>query len=223
MFGSEEYVSCLAREYGCQVLASDAQVRILVTITPNNASQLEPDLHLGLDTMRIAYQAIRHTHWLEAVSSQGPLKELIRVVKDVRRRFPGLQYLNIWSIQYLVRLLLFPLFFSVLQCWWCMMRLPDRTPLPLGPAFRRVFQLLAAGLFLPNAPILTDPTEPTQGIGCELTRDQMVGGGKRRKGIWGRRQTSRPTSAGSKSNGRRFCRFSTQSPAVTVPSSPSLQ
>lgn len=82
------------------------------------------------------------------------------MVKDVRRRFSGLHHLNIWVLQYL--------------CYFSLMKEPERIPLPLGPAFRRFFQLLSAGIFLPNAAPMYDPAEPSRPLGSDLTFEQMV-------------------------------------------------
>jgi hypothetical protein len=36
---------CVSREYGCEIAGLQAVVRLLVTILPQNAKLLEPDLH----------------------------------------------------------------------------------------------------------------------------------------------------------------------------------
>lgn len=54
------------------------------------------------------------------------------------------------------------------------MNTASQQPLSAGQAFRRFFQLLAAGLLLPTSPALSDPCEQARRIHQSLTYEQMV-------------------------------------------------
>ncbi|EFP05975.1 hypothetical protein CRE_04924 [Caenorhabditis remanei] len=155
----------LPTEDGCIISSHNKQVRVLVTINPLDSVKLEPELHLDETRMMINHFSLRHVSWLTEMTECIPKETvqeyhaLIRVLKDVRSRFRGLQPLSVWALQFLA--------------FHCLFDGPNRQKTNLGTAFRRFFELISAGIFLPKAAGLMDPTAPNHRIGFDLTFEQM--------------------------------------------------
>ncbi|CAB07644.2 DZF domain-containing protein [Caenorhabditis elegans] len=155
----------LQMEYGCLITSHNCQVRLLITIIPEESTKLEPLLHLDSKQMMINFFSTRHITWFSQISSELPpafiqeWQALVRVLKDTRSRYSDFQPLSIWTIQYLA--------------FYCLANGPNRQKACLGTAFRRFFEIIAAGIFLPKSPCLIDPVSANYRIGFDLTLPQM--------------------------------------------------
>lgn len=124
---------------------SGATIRVLITTTIHNMRKLDAKLHVPLRLLQRHMSSIRHVRWFEDSANLTTIKVLIRILRDTTTRFEGLLMLSPWMI-------------DVLAHYSVMFRHSEQL-LSLGAAFKRVFQLLSSGLFIPGSTGIPDPCE----------------------------------------------------------------
>lgn len=132
-------------ERGFDIANSQARVCVFIATLPQNIRKLEAEIHLDAKAIQSHLAAIRHSRWFEENAHHSSIKVMIRLLRDVTIRFDGFAGLSEWMVDLLAHMVI--------------MKNPNRQALPINVAFRRVFQLLAAGLFLPGSAGITDPCE----------------------------------------------------------------
>lgn len=148
---------------GFEITASGdtgATLRILITTTIHNMRKLDAKLHVPVRLLQRNMSAIRHVRWFEDSANLTTIKVLIRILRDTTMRFEGLLMLSPWMIDVLAH--------------YCVTFRQSEQLLSLGSAFKRVFQLLSSGLFLPGSTGVPDPCENGAiNLHTPLTNSQM--------------------------------------------------
>lgn len=132
-----QFITIEANDNGIDVLDCCARVRVLI------ATKNTRELHVNANEMDKNLLSIKHIRWFETAAQHSTVKSLIRILRDATERFEGLKMLDAHTIDVLVH------FASIHH--------PTGEVLPIHKAFRRIFQLLAAGIFLPGNSGIPDP------------------------------------------------------------------
>ncbi|CAG0915989.1 unnamed protein product [Notodromas monacha] len=135
------YVECNNR--GFTIHAEGRKVHCLVATIPQNIRNLDRELHLDAKVVIANSCAIKHSRWFEENGHHPSVRVLARVLRDLAARFPGLNPLKPWIIDFLAH--------------HCIMVTESGYTLSAAQGFHRALALLAAGIFLPLSSSIADP------------------------------------------------------------------
>lgn len=130
---------------GFELISKNSKVNVLIGTIGSNIRKLVVDTHLEAKYIQATLAAIRHVRWFEEHASHSSVKVLVRLLKDMTKRFENFSALTPWIIDLLAH--------------HCVMTTTSRQPLPVNEAFRRCLRLLSAGFFLPGSAGIVDPCE----------------------------------------------------------------
>ncbi|VUZ51144.1 unnamed protein product [Hymenolepis diminuta] len=135
--------------YGFDVEQEGVCVRVVFAVKNfDEISNVQQGVHVSQPDQKLAHFAILHARWAEQNASHPNIKALIRLLKDLRRRFVGFSYLNPWQLDMIASHVI--------------MGGPINAPLSVSAGFRRFVQILAAGFFAPSSTGLLDPFRSKQ-------------------------------------------------------------
>lgn len=148
-----ENVLLNSADYGFDMILDDKTIGIWLTIPIERMEELCPGTHISPELCQMSQKAIKHTQWYvqtvqnsDRDTTEAPM--ITRLMRDLRNRHQGFFCMNKWVCDLLVT--------------HCIMNVPNFDQAgKLNPAkvMRRIIQLLASGIFLPNSVGLSDPTE----------------------------------------------------------------
>lgn len=88
-------------DYGLSLDNGTMAVHLLLTTLPANWHSIDPSIHLERAMCKRNFNAIKHAKWVDEVCIHPSNKLLVRLLKDLRQRFHGLESLNPWLINLL--------------------------------------------------------------------------------------------------------------------------
>ena len=125
--------------------------------TPDNIKKLtNPEIQVSKLSIVRSLMAIDQANWFDQfVKGHIEVINLIRLLKYITKQYPDFRLITSWMITNLAN--------------YCMTYTADGSHLSSAAAFRRVFQLMSAGIFLPYSSSISDPLNPVIPIYGELT------------------------------------------------------
>jgi len=138
-------------EEGFIIVHPRASVKILMTASSNVLSEQRADMNelsVKEPILRLAWFLGPQTDWLDKNASEDIIKNLSRIFQDISKRFVGFKPLTPWIIDNIVV--------------YVVKYNPTGNNLTMAQAFRRFFQVLSAGFFLPESSAILDPCHPTK-------------------------------------------------------------
>jgi len=136
---------------GFFIIHPTASVKIITTTSTNVMYEQRSDmsnLKVKEPILRLAWYLGSQSEWLEKNASEDILKNLSRLFQDISKRFTGFKPLKTWIINVFT--------------FYIVKHSPTGKDLTMVQAFRRFFQLLSAGCFLPESSAVLDPCHPTK-------------------------------------------------------------
>lgn len=140
-----EMLTMTPNDRGFDLSTPQAMAAMYVTTIIPNLRKLESGTHMDVKILSSAHSLIRQSRWFEENAQNSTVKMLIRLLLDLKHRFPGFEPLTPWMLDLLAH--------------YCIMNTPNREPLTLGQAYKRFLQILSAGFFLPGSAGIVDPCE----------------------------------------------------------------
>ena len=97
----KEVLTMVATEKGFDLSNTEATARVQVTTIHPNLKKLEAGLHLDVKHCQAAHSAIKYSRWFEDNAQQPTIKTLVRLLRDLKRRFSGFEPLTPWMLDLL--------------------------------------------------------------------------------------------------------------------------
>ncbi|EDV28926.1 uncharacterized protein TRIADDRAFT_52288 [Trichoplax adhaerens] len=111
-----------------------------------NERDVEMEMNELVDSKSIlqVLTAVQHARWFDETANYTNIRIAVIIFKDLRRRMPPLEQLSIWMIELLAHYAAFD---------------KNQHLLEVGAVIRRMFRLLASGIFLPGSASIMDPCQ----------------------------------------------------------------
>ena len=140
-----EVLTMIPNDRGFDLSSPEATAAMHVTTIIPNLRKLDAALHMDAKILSSAHSMVRQSRWFEENAHHSSIKTLIRLLHDLKRRFLGFERLTSWMLDLLAH--------------YCILNTPNRQPLTLDRAYKRFFEILSAGFFLPGSAGIVDPCE----------------------------------------------------------------